>query len=122
VSVFQWANFAVAVATLLAIMLGGWKVVGIAERGVEDHRTRLSRVESDLSAMNLALIQVTAVKVEVSDMHKEIERMRDRLDKFLDSQAHRDAPPDSMSSVVELLTEVLKRKTLNPETKVSIEP
>ena len=119
----EWIQLVLSTFTLLAIVVGGWKVISIAERGVEDHRARLGRLESDVSNINLALLQLTGVKTEVADMHGEVIRMRDRLDKFLDIQAKREAPPiDSMSSVVELLTEVLKRKTISVDPKVSIEP
>ena len=76
--------------TLLGILLGGWKVIGIAERGVEDHRGRIGQLEANMANLHLNLLQLGSLSTEVRDMHSEIERMRNRLDRFLDAQADRD--------------------------------
>ena len=76
--------------TLLGISLGGWKVIGIAERGVEDHRGRICQLEANMANLHLNLLQLGSLSTEVRDMHSEIERMRNRLDRFLDAQADRD--------------------------------
>jgi hypothetical protein len=91
----RYIQLVIGVATLFTLAWGVLKVVKIAEKGVDDHRYRLNTLESQVANMNLKVIDFVHISAEISarlnDSTEEIRRVRDRLDKFLDSQArHRE--------------------------------
>ena len=84
---YQWLQIAISSATLLAMVLGALKVVHVAEKGVDGHEKRIVNLETQSAAQNMSSSKLGSMETKVDDMCKEIERMRNRLDQFLDSQA-----------------------------------
>lgn len=83
----DWLSNAIGLTTLLTILFAVIKVVNTAQRGVNSHEDRLVAVEEQVAKLSLNMVQVAAVSVKIDDMKGEIERMRNRLDRFLDVQS-----------------------------------
>lgn len=84
--ILRFLQIAVSSCTLVALIVAAVKVVRIAEKGVESHEGRISNVEEQVAKLALNMLQLAHVGVKLDDMKAEIERMRNRLDRFLDSQ------------------------------------
>lgn len=84
--ILRFLQIAVSSCTLVALIVAAVKVVRIAEKGVESHEGRISNVEEQVAKLSLNMLQLAHVGVKLDDMKAEIERMRNRLDRFLDSQ------------------------------------
>ena len=83
----EWFQVLVPLVNFLAIVIAGYKVVSIAQRGVEGHESRIRDLESQAQAVTALASQLTALAAKFEEVSKEVERMRNRLDRFLDLQS-----------------------------------
>lgn len=93
--ILRWVQLFIGAATLVTLAWGVLKVVTIAEKGVDDHRARLTTLEMQVANLNLRLIDFVDVSAKLStrlgDTTDEIKRVRDRLDRFLDAVASKES-------------------------------
>jgi hypothetical protein len=93
----DWIQLVLSASTLIAIILGVIKVVNIAQKKVEETDTRVSTLEARVHKIEEGHLALEANTVEIANlsgkietmntsMKAEIERVRDRLDRFLDSK------------------------------------
>ena len=80
----DWIQLALSVASLTAIIIGALKVIHIAQRGVESHERRITNLEKDHAWVDGMTLEMGKLTTRVDEMKEEVQRMRDRLDKFLD--------------------------------------
>jgi hypothetical protein len=73
-------------ATLIAIIWGAIKVINVAEKKVDELDRRVTELEIKQSALLANTVEVAKLSGKVEAMTDEIMRVRNRLDKFLDSQ------------------------------------
>jgi uncharacterized coiled-coil protein SlyX len=89
----DWIQVILSSLTFLAVAIAGIKVIGIAQKGIESHEKRILDLEQKQIVNDKLVITVTSISSTLQVMTMEIERMRNRLDRFLDTQA---APRDSV--------------------------
>jgi uncharacterized coiled-coil protein SlyX len=87
VNIRDWIQVVLSSLTFLAIIIAGIKVIGIAQKGIESHERRILDLEEKQMVNDKLSVTVTTISSTLSIMATEIERMRNRLDRFLDTQA-----------------------------------
>lgn len=89
----QWATAATVLLSLLVTLYGLFHVVTIAKQDLDDWIRRLGLVEKKLEegeqGRSALTTQTAAVTQKLTDLTAEITRLRDRLDRFLDSSTSR---------------------------------
>lgn len=80
---------ALQVLSLFTIVFSALKVIN---RNIDEWKARemrLAHIESELSDMRQVSRDIAGLNVRLSDIASEIERMRSRLDRFLDTNGSR---------------------------------
>jgi hypothetical protein len=80
----DWAQLILSISTLVAIIWGAFKVVGLAEKKVEELDRRVLSLEDQHESLEKNTMQVATLSGKLDAMTLEIERVRSRLDRFLD--------------------------------------
>ena len=83
----EWIGLVLQAVTLLTVLFSAIKVVNRNQREWEKHENRVDLLEREVSSLvngNECLIAVEAKLVEIGS---EMSRVRDRLDRFLDTQS-----------------------------------
>jgi len=84
-----WLAIILQIITLATIIISIIKVINRIEREWNQREERLIAAEKAIKVLETDTRMITAVDVRLADMFKEIERMRNRLDSFLDLQTRR---------------------------------
>jgi len=83
----EYVQLALSGLTLVGVLFGAFRVVNIAQKGVDAHENRIQTLEAKMGAIETLTVQVTALTASFAEVTKEMERMRNRLDRFLDTQS-----------------------------------
>lgn len=83
----EWLQAIVPTFNLLLILWGIYKVVRRNEEEWREKERRLATAEANIAALQADSVKMAAVLVKLDEFGKEIERMRNRLDRFLDTEA-----------------------------------
>jgi uncharacterized protein YoxC len=83
----SWAQVIIAAATLITIIWGLAKVVNVAEKKVEELDRRVTRLEESHASIENLTVQVASLAGKSDAIVAEVERVRNRLDRFLDTQS-----------------------------------
>jgi hypothetical protein len=90
----DYVQIVVPSANLFLILFGILKVFNRNETEWREKEHRLATVEADVATLKVISVDLAAIKVSVCDLTKEIIRVRDRLDRFLDSDVNTPARRD----------------------------
>lgn len=82
----DWMTVFAQFLNTFAILYGILRVVTRIEKENDDKSNRLIAAERAISTLQQAQSSFSAILTKVDDLGKEMERIRDRLDKFLDRQ------------------------------------
>jgi hypothetical protein len=80
-------NLIVGTITIITIFYGVFKIVNRNEREWQQREDRLIEAEKAIVALQADVKILTGIDVQIKEMKAEIERMRNRLDRFLDMQS-----------------------------------
>ena len=83
----DWLQLALSCLTLLTVIFSAIKIINKNEREWILRDAKLNELESDVKELKGEVSQMLAVETSLSDISKEVVRMRDRLDRFLDVQS-----------------------------------
>jgi biopolymer transport protein ExbB/TolQ len=86
-AVLQWFQIVLSALSLAGILFG---VVKVLNRNNEEWRERERRfvaIEQEVSEMRREGKEIIAIGAQLARVEKEMERVRDRLDRFLDLHA-----------------------------------
>lgn len=83
----EWSQIALSLATLMSILWGILKVVSVAEKKIDDLDRRVFTLEESRLSIDSVVINVASLSGKVDGIIVEIERVRNRLDRFLDTQS-----------------------------------
>ena len=84
----DWIQIAISFVTFLAVLIAGFKVVTIAQEGVQSHERRITDLEQKQNMVETFVTQVVAMGPKIEMLLQEMERMRNRLDRYLDTQSN----------------------------------
>lgn len=82
--VLLWITALSGVANLCGILFFAFKSVNRVEAHLDDRDRRLTELETVSQRMQTELKILVGVSAKLEDLGREIERMRNRLDRFLD--------------------------------------
>jgi len=90
----EWLSIALQCLSLLAILFSAIKIINRNEREwiVREQRlleieSDLKRIDSELASFRPIMAQMAAISVKLAEVTAEMERIRNRLDRFLDTQS-----------------------------------
>jgi hypothetical protein len=85
--VFQsWLSVALSAATLFSLLFAAGRVIKKQEREWGQNEDRLLDLEKNVRTLLADSKQLTAISAKLEDIGAEIERVRNRLDRFLDTK------------------------------------
>ena len=84
----DWIQVVLSSCTFLAVIVAGIKVINIAQKGIESHERRIIDLEQKQMLYEAIGTHVTALSAKMEVILQEMERMRNRLDRFLDTQSN----------------------------------
>jgi len=83
----DWLSIILQCASLITIIFSAIKIINKNEREWIQREERLLRMEADINSMQGNAAKLVAVESKLSDLLSEMSRVRDRLDRFLDTQS-----------------------------------
>jgi hypothetical protein len=86
----DWVQLIVPSLNLFLILFGVVKVFNRNEQEWKDKERRLAVTESNISNLQAFGLDIAAMKTKLAEIGSELERVRNRLDKFLDMHAARE--------------------------------
>jgi hypothetical protein len=81
----QWFQLAVAIVTLAGLAFSAMKIFNRNSDEWRDRERRLVGMEDEVKEMRTENRQILAFGSQLSELKNEMERVRDRMDQFLDS-------------------------------------
>lgn len=86
-SIKEYLIILLQLLTILGIVFSAVKIVNrnVAEWQMKE--TRMQAIERELSELRSAHLSIASLSTKMTDIVAEIERLRTRLDRFLDTQA-----------------------------------
>jgi uncharacterized protein YoxC len=86
--IFQaWLSISLSAATLCSLIIAATRVVKKQEREWAQNEDRLLNLEKNVQILLGDSKQLTTITAKLEDIGSEMSRMRDRLDRFLDTRA-----------------------------------
>jgi len=82
----DWLIILLQVISLFTVVFSAVKIINRNVREWEVRELRLMAIEKELDAMRVAIRDFSGMPVKLNDISSEIERLRNRLDRFLDVQ------------------------------------
>jgi len=82
----DWLIVVLQVISLFTVIFSAVKIINRNVREWEVRELRLMAIEKELDQMRTAIRDFSWVPVKLNDISGEIERLRNRLDRFLDAQ------------------------------------
>ena len=82
----DWLIIALQVISLFTVIFSAVKIINRNVREWDMRELRLLAIEKELDQMRTAVKDFSGVPVKLNDIAAEIERLRNRLDRFLDVQ------------------------------------
>jgi biopolymer transport protein ExbB/TolQ len=80
----DWIQLVLSCLTLFAVVYSAMKVINRNQKEWEENERRLTSLELDVAEMRKETKQIVGVEAKLDDLTREIQRVRDRLDGFLD--------------------------------------
>ena len=81
----DWLVIALQLVSLFAVVFSAIKIVNRNEREWSQREERMNRMESELVRVMGDASRLVAVEAKLGDIASEMARVRDRLDRFLDT-------------------------------------
>ena len=82
----EWLMVSLQIISLVAVVLSAVKIINRNVREWDVRELRLAGIEKELLEMRLSIKEVVGLPAKLNDITPEIERLRNRLDRFLDIQ------------------------------------
>ena len=82
----EWLIVSLQVVSLFAVLFSAVKIINRNVREWDIRELRLAGIEKELLEMRLSIKEVVGLPAKLNDITPEIERLRNRLDRFLDIQ------------------------------------
>ena len=83
----EWVGLVLQMVTLLTVLFSAIKVVNRNQREWEKHENRVDLLEREVSSLVNGNERLIAVEAKLVEIGSEMSRVRDRLDRFLDTQS-----------------------------------
>jgi hypothetical protein len=83
----DWLTITLQLVSLFTIIFSAIKIINKNEREWVQREERLLRMETDIQDMHGNTIKLVSVEAKLVDLISEMSRIRDRLDRFLDTQS-----------------------------------
>jgi hypothetical protein len=83
----DWLTITLQLVSLFTIIFSAVKIINKNEREWVQREERLLRMETDIQDMHGNTIKLVSVEAKLVDLISEMSRIRDRLDRFLDTQS-----------------------------------
>ena len=80
-----WLLIALQICTLAGIVISGWKIITRNQREWERKEAQIDRHDSEILDLRRDTSRLGAVEVKLGELGQEMSRVRDRLDRFLDT-------------------------------------
>ena len=85
-AVLQWLQIGLSMFSLAAILFGVIKVLNRNNEEWRERERRFVAIEQEVAEMRRESKEIIAIGAQLERVEKEIQRVRDRLDRFLDFQ------------------------------------
>jgi hypothetical protein len=82
----DWLIIILQVVSLFTVIFSAIKIINRNVREWEVREMRLMAIERELDQMRISIKDFSGMPVKLNDIASEIERLRNRLDRFLDVQ------------------------------------